>query len=186
MSVYSITEMRTNLYNEYKKKDLVYLGTDFVEFPRIITTISGGRDTIPTFKSETTVNYANRLSDISAGLNILFLQHLEDLANAIDTENSIAPFAGFPLAGERIIRVGDTFKIYWDYKLISDVDVFFIKGGTKIPVTLIEPQDPGIKAFVISIIHFSDEYLPCKVILQSKKIDTIFDESFVFKVLKGN
>lgn len=117
---------------------------------------------------------------------LLFNACLNELTIMVDAENCINTSAGFPLAGERIIRVRDTFKLQWNYELIPDVDVFFIKGGTKMPITLIEPQLSGIKAFVITIAHFSDEYVPCKVRIQSKKIDTIFDESFTFKVLKGN
>lgn len=158
----NIADMRKMLYQLYRERDNVYFG---------ITVTNENKDALSNSWSEK---------------NNLFLEYFTQVSQFVDAETSKNPFAGFPLVGERIIRVGMTFSFEWNYKLIPDVDVFFIKGGTKMPVTLIEQDTPGVKKFVITIAHFSDEYVPCKVILQSKKIDTIFDESLTFKVLKGN
>ena len=108
------------------------------------------------------------------------------LTELTDELNTYEPYTGFPQAGERIIRVGETLNIFWNSTLIPEITMYFMKGGTKIPVTVLKEDIRNKKSFVIDITHYSDEYLPCKIRVESSVITTIFDESAVFKVLKSN
>jgi hypothetical protein len=111
---------------------------------------------------------------------------LNILSAIFDEKNQLNPEAGFPQAGEKIIHVGDTFTLDWQNTIVPAINVFFMKGGQKIPVTIMKEETESRKAFVIDITHFSDEYVPCKIRIESTEINTIFDETVVFKVLKSN
>jgi len=97
-----------------------------------------------------------------------------------------SPEAGFPQAGERIVRVGDTLDISWNNSIVPSVNVFFVKGGQSLPITIMKEETVNSKSFVIDITHFSDEYVPCTIQIQSVDVPTILDETPVFKVLKSN
>jgi hypothetical protein len=47
-------------------------------------------------------------------------------ARSILAENGIT-FAGFPLPGERIIRVGQTFTIQWDSNLVPSTNILYFE-----------------------------------------------------------
>ena len=119
-------------------------------------------------------------------LNQQLTSSLNQLSTLIDDKNQINPTPGFPLAGEKIIRVGQTVDVIWNNSIVPSINLFFMKGGAKIPITVLKEQTDKSKSFAIDITHFSDEYLPCKVRLESTDVDTIFDESVVFKVLRSN
>jgi hypothetical protein len=115
-----------------------------------------------------------------------FTSSMNTLSAVFDEKNQLNPEAGFPQAGEKIVHVGDTFTLDWQNTLVPAINVFFMKGGQKIPVTIMKEETENRKAFVIDITHFSDEYVPCKIRIESTTVDTIFDETVVFKVLKSN
>lgn len=119
-------------------------------------------------------------------LNQQLTSSLNQLSALLDDKNQTNPSPGFPLAGEKIIRVGQTVDIIWNNSIVPSINLFFMKGGAKIPITVLKEQTDNSKSFAIDITHFSDEYLPCKVRLESTDVDTIFDESVVFKVLRSN
>jgi len=118
--------------------------------------------------------------------NYEFTKSLNELALIYDSKNTFNPEAGFPTVGEKIIRIGETFDVEWNNTIVPTINIFFIKGGQKIPVVIMKEESANKKSFVIDTSHFSEEYVPCKIRIESTDIDTIFDETFVFKVLKSN
>lgn len=161
------------LYNEY-----VNLNNQFIDFQQNFTS----SNVTPVEQ----VQILNERFAIVMAAQEDFTASLNALSDLYDMKNINNPGAGFPEIGEKIIRVGSTFDVIWRSDLVPSINLFFMKGGQQLPITTFKEETKSKKSFVIDITHFSEEYVPCKVIAQAATINTIFDESPVFKVLKSN
>lgn len=103
------------------------------------------------------------------------------------TDMSVAIDSGYPLKGEKVIRVGEMLFINWTSADMSDSNIILFKGNEKVALTNKQVSDGqnGISIFIDNA-FFTEEFFPCKIRVEMKQSKDMFMETESFKVLRDN